>query len=137
MDMVDTTTTFLRAEKQVASTLKSIEQQIKSQQSSSSEIASSSSSSSLSTNDQITTIQLLELVDDVCETLSSAHHLTIKALRLLVAASTNQTFRLITQCEIRPKYRTIIEVALLLRTSVVAGIQIVLAGECVASNCTG
>ena len=118
--------------------MKSVEQQIKSKPPLSSKPASSSSSSSSSsTFDEITTIQLLELVDDVCETLSSVHHLTIKALRLLAAASTNQTFRLITQCAVRPKHRTIIEVALLLRTSVLAGIQIVLAGECVASNCTG
>ena len=141
--MSDTTPIILRVEKQVASTLEGVEQQIKSQASSSStralpESSSASSSPSSSKNDQITTIQLQELVDDVCETLSSVHHLTIKALRLLVVTSTNQTFQLISQCAaIRPKHRTIIEVALLLRTAVLAGMQIVLAGECVASNCTG
>jgi hypothetical protein len=128
---------FLLREKEVASAIRYTEQRLKSQSSSSPRRRRKKSSPpTTGDSEEITTIELQELVDDACETLSSVHHLTVKALRLLAAVSVNQTYKLITRCAI-PERRNVLEVSLLLRTSILAGIQIVLAGECVASNCTG
>lgn len=132
--VVDGNLIQLHQEREVARTLHSVEREIKSQRFSL--CGSYSSSSSSSDNVLVTMEGLKELINDACDTLSPTHHLTIKALRLLVTASTTQAYILIKRCTF-PQKRNILRVAALLRTSVLAGMQLVLAGECVAARCTG
>lgn len=79
-----------------------------------------------------------ELVLDCMDELSSTHHLTVKALRLLVMSSMAQAYVSIKQNVVRHlPNRLDPRVASFMRMSVVAGIQLVLACECVAASCTG
>jgi hypothetical protein len=78
-----------------------------------------------------------ELVDECMRELSSTHYLTIKALRLLVTVSTTLAYVRIKQNVIRGLAGFSFKVSSLLRISVVAGIQLVLACECVAATCAG
>jgi uncharacterized CHY-type Zn-finger protein len=82
---------------------------------------------------------LPDLVQECIDELSSTHYLSIKALRLLVVSSTTQAYVRIKQNVIRgistPYFG--LRGSSHIRMSVVAGIQLVLACECVAVSCRG
>lgn len=94
-----------------------------------------------------------EVVDECRSTLSPTHHLTVKALRLLVTASTARAYaRMTNQVAAgvgcvgvggRTRRRAAssssssVKTWSFLRMSVVAGMQLVLACECVAAGCPG
>jgi hypothetical protein len=81
---------------------------------------------------------LQELVQECQESLSPTHHLTVKALRLLISLATSHAYVQIKRLIVRglpmmkdPRVHSIF------RTSVDAGFQLVLACECVAAGCVG
>ena len=79
-----------------------------------------------------------EVIKECIQELSSTHYLTVKALRLLVMVSTTHAYNIIKQHIVRSQDVTLnMTVSSFGRISVVAGIQLVLACECVAMNCTG
>jgi SET domain len=82
---------------------------------------------------------LRDLVQECIDELSATHFLTIKTLRLLVVSSTTQSYMRIKQSVVRGhwNYRLDLQAMSNMRLSVMAGIQLVLACECVAANCTG
>ena len=83
----------------------------------------------------VTTLQ--EMVRDCITSLSSTHYLTIKALRILVKVATSNAYVHIKKLMVRALSLDDPNVHSLLRSSVVAGFQLILACECVAANCTG
>lgn len=86
---------------------------------------------------EVTPELLRELVDE-CETkLSQTHHLTIKGLRLLLTQTTANAFITIKTLISRGLPVGGPRVFSLFRESVIAGFQLVLAGECIAASCTG
>ena len=86
---------------------------------------------------EVTPTLLRELVDDCVTNLSQTHHLTIKGLRLLLTQTTANAFVKIKSLVSRGLPVGAPPVYSLLRESVDAGFQIVLAGECVAAECPG
>jgi hypothetical protein len=82
---------------------------------------------------------LTDLIQECIDELSSTHYLTIKALRLLVVSSTTQAYVRIKQTVVRGISTRSFDfrVSSQMRMSVMAGIQLVLACECVAVSCTG
>jgi hypothetical protein len=78
------------------------------------------------------------LVQQCTSKLSSTHYLTIKALRQLISISTSHAYVIIKQNLVRGSTDVLnFRVSSYLRTSVLSGIQLVLAGECIAAKCTG
>jgi hypothetical protein len=81
---------------------------------------------------------LKEFVADCVSELSPTHHLTIKALRLLLNVCTARAYTRIKHLVIRGiAYDTDLRVCSLFRQSVLAGFQLVAACECVAEGCAG
>lgn len=80
---------------------------------------------------------LQELVSKCQSELSETHHLTVKALRLLFLTASGHAFVQIKKMMARGWSIASPKIHALFRTSVVAGFQLVLAGECVAADCTG
>ncbi|KAG7345122.1 SET methyltransferase domain containing protein [Nitzschia inconspicua] len=79
-----------------------------------------------------------ELVQECIEELSSTHYLTIKSLRLWVMSSTAQAYVTIKQNVLRGMTNHHdLRASSYIRMSVLGGIQLVRACECVAANCTG
>jgi hypothetical protein len=86
---------------------------------------------------EYTTSVLQEMVQECMTSLSPTHHLTVKALRTLVKVSTTNAYVQIKKLIVRGLPLDNPRVHSLFRTSVDAGFQLVLACECVASDCTG
>ena len=81
---------------------------------------------------------LRELIEDCSIKLSPVHHLTIKALRLLVTISTTNAYVHFKQAIMRGiPIESNRRVQSLFRTSVEAGFRLVAACECVAVGCPG
>jgi hypothetical protein len=79
-----------------------------------------------------------EVIAECIQELSSVHYLAVKALRLLVMVSTTHAYTIIKQHIVRGlPVELNMTVSIFGRISVLAGMQLVLACECVASNCTG
>ena len=91
----------------------------------------------LSVDREVTPTLLRELVDECVTNLGQTHHLTIKGLRLLLTQATANAFVKIKNLISRGLPVGAPHVYSLLRESVDAGFQIVLAGECVAAECPG
>lgn len=88
-------------------------------------------------NSEYSPSAIQELISECQVELSETHHLTIKALRLLFTTATAHAFVAIKQTMVRGLPIATPRIHALFRTSVVAGYQLVLAGECVAAECSG
>lgn len=112
-------------ERELAQTLQAIDRAIEQRQ-------------DFNTQSDYTPAALQELVHECATTLSPAHHLTVKALRLLVTVATSGAYVHMKQLIVRGlSLDQNASVYQFFRTSVVAGFQLVLAGECVAEGCAG
>ncbi len=80
---------------------------------------------------------LRELVNECQDQLSETHYLTIKALRLLFTSVTALAYVQIKKMMMRGLSIATPRIHGLFRESVITGIQLVLAGECIAANCSG
>jgi hypothetical protein len=90
-----------------------------------------------SKNSDYSPAAIQEMVSECQVELSETHHLTVKALRLLFSTATAHAFVSIKQMMIRGLPIAVPRIHSLLRTSIIAGYQLVLAGECVAAECSG
>ncbi|CAJ1934425.1 unnamed protein product [Cylindrotheca closterium] len=89
------------------------------------------------TRSSVTPKALHELVEECQSTLSPVHHMTMRAMRLLFSLSTTLAYDYMKKILLRKRNVSENMVYGMLQTSVYAGFELALAGECCAANSPG